>query len=326
MNGPVSSLPGRAAARAALFSAALFALCALVLVPAAGARHALPSSAASPAIAFIDDDHVWTVSPDGSGRRQLTSGKVSDRVPVWSPDHATIAFVRPTADMRTSSIYTVPAAGGQARLLYKERRTKAGYRLITGLAYSPDGAKLAFADVYTTDKEWPRVARLVILDVASGRTSVMLKKTGGFDRALVTAWRLAWSPDGSAILIAQQGQEEGGGTWVYRIVSGATKAIPVPEACTADWAADGRSVLLSVLEPDESIIEQTKLDGAVIRSLATAGGWWDGDDVVSAAHYSPDGTQVVYVREVYGSPDALWVMGADGAGPRELTAGSDPGW
>jgi len=321
VNGTVSSLSRRAAARAALCVTALVALCALVLVPAASARRAPAASTPAPAIAFIKDGHVWTVSPDGSGSTQLTAGKVSDRAPAWSPDHATVAFVRPGAHFRTSSIYTVPAAGGRARLLYKDRTTKDGYPLVTGLAYSPDGAKLAFADVYTTNKEWPRVARLVVLDIASGRTSVMLKKTGGFRRALVAAWRLAWSPDGSAILISQEGQEEGSGTWVYTIVSGATKAIPVAEACTADWAADGQSVLLSVSTPDKTTIEQTKLDGTVICTLATGGGWWDDDDCVYTAYYSPDGTQVVYETS-----DALWIMGADGTGKHEVTAGTDPGW
>jgi len=323
VNGPVSSLSGRAA-RAALCVTALVALCAPVLAPAASARRAPAASMAAPAIAFIKDYHVWTVSPDGSGSTQLTGGKVSDRAPVWSPDHATVAFVRPGAHFRTSSIYTAPAAGGQARLLYKDRNAKAGYLLVTGLAYSPDGAKLAFADVYFGKKEWPRVARLVVLDIASGHTSVMLKKTGGFGRALVTAWRPAWSPDGSAILISQQGQEEGGGAWVYTIISGATKAIPVPEASTADWAADGQSVLLSVCTWEKTTIEQTKLDGAVIRTLATGAGWWNSDngrDCVNTAHYSPDGTQVVYVTS-----DALWIMGADGTGKHELTAGTDPGW
>jgi Tol biopolymer transport system component len=320
VSGPVSSLSGRAATRAALGAVALVALCALVLAPAASARRAPAASTAAPAIAFIKDDHVWTVSPDGSGSRQLTVGKVSDRVPVWSPDHATVAFVRPGTHFRTSSIYTVPAAGGQARLLYKDRNARTGYLLVTGLAYSPDGAKLAFADVYRTRKEWPVVTRLVILDIASGRTSVMLKKTGGFGHAIVIAWRLAWSPDGSAILISQEGQEEGGGTWMYTIISGATKAIPVPEASTADWAADGQSVLLSVSTWEKTTIEQTKLDGTVIRTLATGGGWWDSDGVYTA-HYSPDGAQVVYVTS-----DALWIMGADGTGKHEVTAGTDPGW
>jgi hypothetical protein len=83
----------------------------------------------------------------------------------------------------------------------------------------------------------------------------------------------------------------------------------------------GRPVLLSVSAPEETIIEQTKLDGTVIHTLATGGGWWDDVDHVSAAYYSLDGTQVVYE-----ALDALWIMGADGTGTHEPTAGTDPGW
>ena len=322
MNGPVSSLSGRAAARAALCVTALVALCALALVPAASARRAPAASTPAPAIAFIKDGHVWTVSPDGSGSTQLTAGKVSDRAPAWSPDHATVAFVRPGAHFRTSSIYTVPAAGGRARLLYKDRLAEARWIWVTGLAYSPDGAKLAFADVYHVKNYADVRARLVILDIASGRTSVMLKKKGGFGRSVLTDWRLAWSPDGSVILISEETEMmEGGGTWVYTISSGATKAIPVPQASTADWAPDSRSVLLSVSTPDKTTIEQTKLDGTVICTLATGGGWWDDDDCVYTAYYSPDGTQVVYETS-----DALWIMGADGTGKHKVTAGYTPAW
>ena len=282
VNGPVFAYSSWKRTRAVLVAVVLLALSALVLAPAASARpvsSAHASAASAPAIAFTRGDHVWTVSPDGSGRKQLTSGKVEDGVPVWSPDHATVAFVRQGTSYKTSPIYTVPAAGGTAQLLYKDRIAKANFLQVTGLAYSPDGTKLAFADTYSA-KGLLVGTRLVILDIESGRTSVMLTKNGGFGHAIVTAWHLAWSPDGAAILISQQGQDdEGGGTWVYTIISGATKKIPVPEASTADWAADGESVLLSVSTPVKSSIKQTRLDGTVIRTLATGGGLYRG------AHY-----------------------------------------
>ena len=307
--------------RAFLVAAVALAAVALVLVPAASARRAAGTPA--PSIAFTRGDYVWTVSPDGSGRKQLTSGKVEDGLPVWSPDHATVAFVRHTSSYKTSAIYTVPATGGTAQLLYTDRLAKASFLEVTGLAYSPDGSKLAFADTYTAKAVPPVICRLLILDIASGRTSVMLKKSGGFGNALVTAWHVAWSPDGASILISQQGQDDvRNGTWVYPIVSGAPQKIPVAGASTSDWAADGESVLLSVSTPVKSSIKQTRLDGTVIRTLASGGGW-DGPGVpgVYTAHYSPDGSQVVYVRFA-----ALWIMNADGTGKHKVTAGFAPAW
>ncbi len=323
----------------ALTVALLLAVFFLVLAPGSPARRALGAASASasvskvsapqapvavaPAIAFVKSQRIWKVSPDGSGLTQLTSGKVEDSTPVWSPDRSTIAFVRQGSSSKASTIYTVPASGGAAAVLYRDSISKVSFIDVTGLAYSPDGTKLAFADVYTAKGALPVGTRLVIIDIASGRTSVMLTKNGGFGRSIVTAWSLSWSSDGSAILIAQQGQDdEGGGTWVYTIISGATKKIPVAEASTADWAADGQSVLLSVATQAKSSIKQTKLDGTVIRTLATGGGWHPGPASVDGARYSPDGSQVVYAKG-WGT---LWIMNADGTGKHKLTAGGTPAW
>lgn len=317
MTRPVSSV-----ARNRIVGAAVtVVLCALAVVPAAGAARA--ASSAAPAIAFTRGDHIWTVAPDGTGLKQLTSGKSEDQAPAWSPDHATVAFVRPGSSYKTSSIYTVPATGGQARLLYKDSIAKASFLDMTGLAFSPDGTKLAFADTYSAKGLPPINARLVILDIESGRTSVMLKKVGGFGNTLVTAWHLSWSPDGSAILISQQCQDdEGNGTWVYTIISGATKAVPVRNAATADWAADGQSVLLSTSSPTKTSIKQAKLDGTVIKTLARGAGW-DGPGApgVYTAQYSPDGSQIAYVKSGY-----LWTMDADGTGTHKVTRGFTPAW
>ena len=292
MNRPVSSL----ARSRVVVAAVAVVLCVLAVVPAVGAARA--ASPTAPAIAFTRGDHIWTVAPDGTGLKQLTSGTSEDWAPAWSPDHATVAFVRPGSSYKTSSIYTVPATGGQARLLYKDSISKTSFVDVTGLAYSPDGTKLAFADTYSAKGMPPINARLVILDIESGLTSVMLKKSGGFGNTLVTAWSLSWSPDGSSILISQQCQDdEGNGTWVYTIISGATKSIPVPDASAGDWAADGKSVLLSSQTARKTSIKQAKLDGTVIRTLATGGGWdGPGRPVVYDAQYSPDGSQVVYVK------------------------------
>lgn len=302
-------------------------LCAslLALAPSALARPMSPAhGAAAPAaaIAFTRGDHIWKVSPDGTGLKQLTSGKVEDGTPAWSPDRSTIAFVRQGSSSKVSTIYTVPAEGGAATVFYRDSIPKVSYIDVTGLAYSPDGTKLAFADVYSARGATPVGTRLVVIDVASGRTSVMLKKNGGFGHSIVTAWSLSWSPDGSAILIAQQGQDaEGGGTWVYTIISGATKKIPVAEASTADWAADGQSVLLSVATQSKTSIKQTKLSGTVIRTLATGGGW-QGPPGVGVARYSPDWAKVVYAK----GWQTLWIMNADGSGKHKLTAGGQPAW
>jgi WD40-like Beta Propeller Repeat len=59
---------------------------------------------------------IFTMSPDGSGLRRLTSNP-RDSYPTWSPDGKSIAFVRP-AGLRWR-VFVVPSSGGRQRLLSK---------------------------------------------------------------------------------------------------------------------------------------------------------------------------------------------------------------
>ncbi|QNA99998.1 PD40 domain-containing protein [Massilia sp. Se16.2.3] len=36
--------------------------------------------------------HIWTIRPDGSGARELTSGPFDDREPAWLPDGSGLVF------------------------------------------------------------------------------------------------------------------------------------------------------------------------------------------------------------------------------------------
>ena len=105
-------------------------------------------------IAFADEAHVdsgsksnrrgpnaiFLISPDTSETRQLTQPPVEDygdAAPTFSPDGATIAFVRTTADSH-DEIYTIPVEGG------------APHRLVTeglwtnGLTWTADSKSIVF--------------------------------------------------------------------------------------------------------------------------------------------------------------------------------------
>lgn len=288
--------------------------------PAAPASRQAP--AAAPAIAFVRGHDIWRISPDGSGARRLTSGTAMDGTPAWSPDHATVAFVRARAEGRLPSIHTVSAAGGAATLLYRDRVPNAVFTSITGLAYDPLGGRLAFADISSTGGDRPLRARVVAVDLTSGAATVLLRRANGFGRALPTAWRLSWSPDGATLLVSQSGQdEEGGQTWRFRIADGALTRLPVADASNADWSADGASLLVSTSTQKKTSIKRVRLDGSVIRTLATGGGW-RGRPSVAGARFAPGGGRVVYGV----GRNAVWLMDADGSAKHRLTAGSEPAW
>jgi hypothetical protein len=79
--------------------------------------------------------HLWTMRADGSDKRQLTSGAVYDNMPAWSPDGATIAFVRHGI---SSNLMAVDVATDSIRVLLAWPM----HQFFP--AWSPDGKQVAF--------------------------------------------------------------------------------------------------------------------------------------------------------------------------------------
>ncbi len=77
-------------------------------------------------IAFARGGDIYSIRPDGSGQRQLTSGAEIDAAPIVSPNGSDVVFERRAAagaparplhgrDRRTGAARARPSAGGRAR-------------------------------------------------------------------------------------------------------------------------------------------------------------------------------------------------------------------
>lgn len=323
--GLTEARPSASTRWGALGSAAtLLLLAGLVVVAAA---HAAPAGrAASPTasspIAFVRGDHVWTISPDGSGPRRLTSGSSTDEVPAWSPDHGTVYFARSKNLGQDATLYSVPASGGTPAVVYKDVLPHGDWVEITGIAADPAGGRVVIADVSIASSANLPVCRLVSVDLATGAPTVLLRRVGGFGHVIVVAWHVTWSPDGKELLVSQAGQDaEGGQTWFFTLADRSVRKLGVPNAANADWSPDGSSVLVSIDGQAHTSVKLVHGDGSAIRTLATGGGW-GGPPAVYGARFSGDGAQVAYVRGL----NQLWLMNADGSGRHELTKGIEPAW
>jgi len=63
-------------------------------------------------IAFVRGGDLYSVRPDGSGQRQLTSGPEVDSAPLVSPDGRSVVFERRTSEDGAADLYKVRAKGG----------------------------------------------------------------------------------------------------------------------------------------------------------------------------------------------------------------------
>ena len=64
------------------------------------------------AIAFVRDGDLYSIRPDGSGQRRLTSGGELDSAPLVSPDGRFVVFERRAAAGAPADLYRVRALGG----------------------------------------------------------------------------------------------------------------------------------------------------------------------------------------------------------------------
>jgi Tol biopolymer transport system component len=316
--------------RTLLAIAALAALLVCVLPAVAASR-----AAASGRIAYVRGGDVWTISPDGSGARRLTGGSREDLSPAWSPDRRTIAFVRAPKEWGdTPAICTVSPEGGSSHAVhFRDGLAPTAFHFINCLAWSPDGNKLAFSDMYQlsgggTQPEWNR---LVVIDVRTRRATVLIKHKEGFDGALDAGWPISWSPDGKSLLIGQWGLDsEGGETHVFTIAGRHLRKLPVPDATWPDWAPDAGTIVLSTATQERTSILLARPDGTVIRTLLRGLGWQGtvGSPSYKDACFSTDGRQIAYTADPSPGDEgrAVWVMDADGGGRHRLVAGSYPAW
>jgi len=89
-------------------------------------------------IAFAREGHIYTVRPDGSGERRLTTGTALDSRPQVSPNGRIVLFERQSAAGEPRHLYTVSINGGAASELAPDPAEDSEAR------FSPDGSKIVF--------------------------------------------------------------------------------------------------------------------------------------------------------------------------------------
>jgi dipeptidyl aminopeptidase/acylaminoacyl peptidase len=209
------------------------------------------SGGAGPGPAWSD---VWRVAAAGGEPEQLTFADAPDKLPAFSPDGRSIAFLSKRGEESDGyRVFVMPSSGGESRAPTPDD-------LNVGLfAWSPEGTSIAVVaaqpkseerlkaekegrDEIVVDQDL-RPRRIWIVDVASGEAEPL---TSLGERS---AWSLDWSPDGSALVAAVSERNRTDDSYMFKwlqvlpLEGEARDLVPiVGKIGSVAWSPDGATV------------------------------------------------------------------------------------
>ncbi len=178
-----------------------------------------------------------------------------------SPDGAWVAFEANSTPepyhVWNTDIFLVPISGGEPKNLTADNPAED-----KNPVFSPDGRSLAYGLERKADG-WPDQTRLAVLDLASGKTSVL---TEDFDRSC-GGWR--WTPDGAAIVFQAEARARGN-LYVVSARGGAPREIyHGGSAAGARVTRDGHVLFAASSLSRPAEIAVTGLDGKGFRYVTS---------------------------------------------------------
>jgi Tol biopolymer transport system component len=292
----------------------------VVLLVAAAALVGLPATGHSETpslqgqIAFSQTHNgtrqIYTVDPAVGSVEAVTNDSMQDLDPAWSPDGSELLFAGKSGRFAVEThLYLLDPNGVRHQLT-------AARSVDRTPAWSPDGVRIAFSRGSGTGGD----SRIWLMHSDGTRQRPLT--TGG---AGISQGSPAWSPGGSAI--AYTGTQDGL-PQIFELLLNRDGTVAGRRRLTDDsfsdgnpaWSPDGsRLAFERCCLAGHSVIETLDLATGATHAVTTS--------QIEASHptWSPDGTAISFVGyALTGGPPAIYTVGADGSGLRELTSDADP--
>jgi TolB protein len=262
-----------------------------------------------------NSSQVFTVSPDGTGRTQLTYTEYGARTPRWSPDGTKIAFSETLDVFGLRGIAVINADGSGETLI------TSGANFDIDPAWSPDGSKIAFSrrgdcgqnpdcrerDIYTVNPDGSGLAQVTHANgLAEGN--------------------LDWSPNGVTIAFTAV---TGGSTHIYTVKPDGTGQTQLTSGSASDdwpsWSPNGRKI---AFDSHRNATGQCGFGCNIELYVMNADGTaqtrlTNEPEVDTSPAWSPDGTKLVFGRwsctPSMTCTGGVHAMNADGTGISPLT-------
>jgi len=226
--------------------------------------------------------HIWTVAADGGTPRQVTSSRLPEIYPRYTPDGTAIVFQTWGSEPRR--IWRVPREGGQAIPITPARTEHDEYADV-----SPDGRWLAFARTEAGN------VRVYIAPMAGGEARRLTAAPSTTPR---------WSPDGQWIAFGSD-RSFASGIWLIRADGTGQRRLTQTGGWPV-WWPDGKEIGYQTVSAEGN--EQ-------IAVVPLAGG---APRIIDALHFygtnfpfdvSRDGTRLVTSNSQHLS-DEIWLLDA----------------
>ncbi len=284
-------------------------------------------------IAYVDNDRtVYTIAPDGTGRKQVTQVSSSDPPGgdvypdlAWSPNGKYLLFTRISAVPSTN-----PVTYRMTAYLYQpeseELRQVEPQGSFNSLVWTADSSGLLYDRMIT----WNEMARPVepiygiwMVDLATDQSREVVSPAHQYPLAVKSA-----SPDGRYISFDEIMYIDGPGSFGYFDLQTQTyhawdqKGDLQPG--NVDWFPDGQSLVFdkipSGIRPG-SQIWKTDPGFEAVDALTPP----DKDFSAFLPHFAPYGGQIgyFYQRGQFINPPELWVMNRDGSDRHRVAEGVD---